>query len=56
MIDQSRLDELLVRATNRHLNGPPLLVAATDGATPFRLNLHHGDVGHTLIVGLNRCG
>ncbi|MDX2277302.1 MAG: conjugal transfer protein TrbE [Hyphomonadaceae bacterium] len=36
---------------NAHLNGPPLLVAATDGATPFRLNLHHGDVGHTLIVG-----
>jgi type IV secretion system protein TrbE len=36
---------------NHHLNGPPLLVAATDGATPFRLNLHHGDVGHTLVVG-----
>ena len=23
--------------SNKHLNGPPLLVAATDGATPFRL-------------------
>ncbi len=43
-------------ATNRHLNGPPLLVAATDGATPFRLNLHHGDVGHTLIVGPTGAG
>lgn len=43
-------------ATNRHLGGPPLLVAATDGATPFRLNLHHGDVGHTLIVGPTGAG
>ncbi len=41
---------------NKHLNGPPLLVAATDGATPFRLNLHHGDVGHTLIVGPTGAG
>jgi len=30
---------------------PPLLYAATEGATPFRLNLHVGDLGHTLIVG-----
>ncbi len=30
---------------------PPLLHAATTGATPFRLNLHVGDVGHTLIFG-----
>ena len=43
-------------ASNRHLDGPPLLVAATDGATPFRLNLHHGDVGHTLIVGPTGAG
>lgn len=42
--------------SNKHLNGPPLLVAATDGATPFRLNLHHGDVGHTLIVGPTGAG
>jgi len=41
---------------NRHLNGPPLLIAATAGATPFRLNLHHGDVGHTLIVGPTGAG
>lgn len=41
---------------NQHLKGPPLLVAATDGATPFRLNLHHGDVGHTLIVGPTGAG
>jgi len=30
---------------------PALLYARTSGATPFRLNLHVSDVGHTLIVG-----
>jgi type IV secretion system protein TrbE len=38
-------------ARNDHLGGPPLMMTRTDGATPFRLNLHVGDVGHTLIVG-----
>ena len=33
------------------LNGPPLAVARTTGATPFRLVLHVGDVGHAMIVG-----
>jgi type IV secretion system protein VirB4 len=32
-------------------DSPPLAYAATTGATPFRLNLHVGDVGHSLIVG-----
>jgi type IV secretion system protein TrbE len=32
-------------------DSPPLLLARTSGATPFRLNLHTRDVGHTLIVG-----
>ncbi len=41
---------------NAHLNGLPLMLAATDGATPFRLNLHVGDVGHTLIVGPTGAG
>ena len=41
---------------NRHLNGPPLLVARTSGATPFRLVLHQGDVGHTLILGPTGAG
>ena len=36
---------------NRHLNAPPLMLTQTRGATPFRLDLHVGDVGHTLIVG-----
>lgn len=30
---------------------PPLLLAATTGFTPFRFNLHCGDIGHTLMVG-----
>lgn len=29
----------------------PLAVLTTDGSTPFWLNLHSGDVGHTFVVG-----
>jgi type IV secretion/conjugal transfer VirB4 family ATPase len=39
-----------------HLDGPPLLLARTKGATPFRLSLHVGDVGHSLIVGPTGAG
>src|SRR5215471_11641668 len=41
---------------NAHLDGPPLLFAKTEGATPFRLSLHVGDVGHTLVVGPTGAG
>lgn len=41
---------------NRHLKSPPLILARTDGSTPFRLNLHVGDVGHTLVVGPTGAG
>lgn len=41
---------------NAHLNAAPLMLTATDGATPFRLNLHVGDVGHTMIVGPTGAG
>ncbi len=41
---------------NAHLDGPPLLLARTEGSTPFRLVLHQGDVGHTLIVGPTGAG
>jgi type IV secretion/conjugal transfer VirB4 family ATPase len=34
-----------------HLAAPPLLYGKTEGSTPFRLSIHVGDVGHTLIVG-----
>jgi type IV secretion system protein VirB4 len=32
-------------------DSPPLLYAATTGATPFRFNLHVADLGHTLMIG-----
>jgi len=41
---------------NAHLSAPPLMLTATDGATPFRLSTHVGDVGHTLIVGPTGAG
>lgn len=36
---------------NAHLNAPPLMMTRTEGATPFRLVTHVGDVGHMLIAG-----
>ncbi len=41
---------------NTHLDGPPMIVTRTDGATPFRLVTHIGDVGHTLVVGPTGAG
>lgn len=35
---------------------PALMHTVTTGATPFRLNLHVGDVGHTLIFGPTGAG
>ena len=43
-------------AWNNHLNAPPLLMARTDGSTPFRFSLHVGDVGHTLVIGPTGAG
>jgi type IV secretion/conjugal transfer VirB4 family ATPase len=37
-------------------HSPPLLYAATAGATPLRFALHHGDIGHTLLVGPTGAG
>ena len=37
-------------------DSPPLMHAATTGATPFRLNLHVGDLGHTLVLGPTGAG
>lgn len=39
-----------------HLGAPPLLYGKTEGSTPFRLSLHIGDVGHTLVVGPTGAG
>lgn len=41
---------------DEHLDGPPLFLAQTEGATPFRFSLHVGDVGHTLVVGPTGAG
>ena len=41
---------------NEHLGGAPLIVTRTEGATPFRLVTHVGDVGHTLVVGPTGAG
>src|SRR3546814_20285225 len=43
------------QAKNHHLAAPPLIVTRTDGATPFRLVKHIGDVGHTLAIGRASC-
>ena len=32
-------------------NSPPLALTTSIGATPYRVNLHVSDVGHTLILG-----
>jgi type IV secretion system protein TrbE len=37
-------------------DSPPLMYTATSGATPFRLNLHVSDVGHTLVLGPTGAG
>lgn len=37
-------------------DAPPLITATGTGWTPFRLNLHHGDVGHTMIIGPTGAG
>ncbi len=34
-----------------HFNAPALLQGRAQGSTPFRLSLHVGDVGHTLVIG-----
>lgn len=32
-------------------DSPPLVQASSTGGNPFRLNIHVGDVGHTLVLG-----
>ena len=41
---------------NHFLKGPVLLYTDTNGFTPFRLSLHVGEVGHTMIVGPSGSG
>jgi type IV secretion system protein TrbE len=39
-----------------HFEAPPLFLARTEGATPFRFSLHVGDVDHSLIIGPTGAG
>ncbi|MDR6623816.1 conjugal transfer protein TrbE [Caulobacter segnis] len=41
---------------NAHLEGPPLLLAESSGATPFRFSTHVDDVGHLMVVGPTGAG
>ena len=41
---------------DEHFGSPPLLYGKTEGSIPFRLSLHVGDVGHTLVVGPTGAG
>jgi type IV secretion system protein VirB4 len=42
--------------TNRHLGAEYLAVLETDNATPYFLNLHNGEVAHSLITGMTGSG
>jgi type IV secretion system protein VirB4 len=48
----------LANNPSRHFSAgsPALMWTATDGSTPFRLNLHDSDVGHTLVIGKTGAG
>src|SRR6185437_4874839 len=41
---------------NHHLGAEYLAVLETDNCTPYFLNLHNGEVAHTLILGMTGSG
>ena len=41
---------------DEHFRAPALLQGRAQGSTPFRLSLHVGDVGHTLVIGPTGAG
>jgi type IV secretion system protein TrbE len=41
---------------NQHLGAEYLAVMETDNSTPYYLNLHNGEVAHTLILGMTGSG
>ena len=41
---------------NKCLGGPVLMHCQTEGKTPFRLSLHVGDVGHSMVIGPTGAG
>jgi type IV secretion/conjugal transfer VirB4 family ATPase len=48
-------DQCILRG-HAKVRQPPLMYTRTAGSTPFRLDLHQGDVGHTMIVGPTGAG
>jgi type IV secretion/conjugal transfer VirB4 family ATPase len=42
--------------TNAHLGSEYLAILETDNCTPYYLNLHNGEVAHTLILGMTGSG
>jgi type IV secretion system protein VirB4 len=42
--------------TNAHLGTEYLAALETDNSTPYFLNLHNGEVAHTLILGTTGSG
>jgi type IV secretion system protein VirB4 len=42
--------------TNTHLGTEYLAALETDNSTPYFLNLHNGEVAHTLILGMTGSG
>ena len=42
--------------TNPHLGSEYLAALETDNSTPYFLNLHNGEVAHTLILGMTGSG
>lgn len=44
-------DEYNKHFSKKDYKAPALLYTQTEGSTPFRMNLHVGEVGHTLITG-----
>ena len=47
---------LLGETRNPHLDSEYLAILETDNSTPYFLNLHNGEVAHTLILGMTGSG
>ncbi|WP_454718958.1 conjugal transfer protein TrbE [Caulobacter segnis] len=54
-LDNGHLTREIAKAGGRAVQ-PALMHALTETTTPFRLDLHQGDVGHTLVVGPTGAG
>ena len=46
----------MAKRRNSFLNAGYLAILETQQGTPYFLNLHHGDVGHSLVLGATGAG